>query len=207
MGNDTVSARRAATRDRLTDAAMGVIAEKGVLGASIEEICEAAGFTRGAFYSNFSSRDELCAAVMARQASIALALLGDTVAHVQSVPDESLDELIERAVGLFLSAQPCDRPSILVTQELQLYAAREPAFAPIYTEMQRRGFTALADLVTQALAARGYAWTLDPVDAVGVVYAVHNHGEVSTILGSDAFAGDRRSGLLARVVRSLIRRA
>ena len=35
MGSDGMSPRRAATRDRLCDAAMGVIAEKGVLGASI----------------------------------------------------------------------------------------------------------------------------------------------------------------------------
>ena len=48
-----VTARRAATRERLIDAAIDVFAEKGVLGASVEEICEDAGFTRGAFYSNF----------------------------------------------------------------------------------------------------------------------------------------------------------
>lgn len=205
MGSDGMSPRRAATRDRLCDAAMGVIAEKGVLGASIEEICDAAGFTRGAFYSNFAGRDELCAAIMERQASVALALLGDTVAHVRSSPDESLDELIERAVKMFLSAQPGDRPSILVTQELQLYAAREPAFAPVYTEQQRRGMTALSELVARALTAHGYAWTIDPVDAVGVLYAVHNHGELSTILGSGSFAGERRIRLLTQVVRSLIR--
>ena len=43
-----LTARRAATRDRLVDAAITVFAEKGVLGASVEEICETAGFTRGA---------------------------------------------------------------------------------------------------------------------------------------------------------------
>ena len=44
-----LTARRAATRERLVDAAVVVFAEKGVLGAAVEEICEAAGFTRGAF--------------------------------------------------------------------------------------------------------------------------------------------------------------
>ena len=59
-----ISARRSATRDRLVDAALGVFAEKGVVGASVEEISEAAGFTRGAFYSNFESKDELCLAAL-----------------------------------------------------------------------------------------------------------------------------------------------
>ena len=42
-----VSPRRANTRERLITAAMHVFAERGVNGASVEEICEAAGFTRG----------------------------------------------------------------------------------------------------------------------------------------------------------------
>ena len=54
-----MSARRQATRERLMDAAVELFGERGVLGASVEEICERAGFTRGAFYSNFESMDEL----------------------------------------------------------------------------------------------------------------------------------------------------
>ena len=41
-----LSARRARTRQRLMAAAVQVFAERGVIGSSVEEICEAAGFTR-----------------------------------------------------------------------------------------------------------------------------------------------------------------
>ena len=54
----TVSSRRQHTRDRLIDAATGLFAEKSIEGASVEEISERAGFTRGAFYSNFDSKEE-----------------------------------------------------------------------------------------------------------------------------------------------------
>jgi AcrR family transcriptional regulator len=40
-------------------AASEVFAESGFDGASVEAICERAGFTRGAFYSNFASKEEL----------------------------------------------------------------------------------------------------------------------------------------------------
>lgn len=50
------TARRSRTRERLLDAAYEVFADTGVHTASVEQISEAAGFTRGAFYSNFSSR-------------------------------------------------------------------------------------------------------------------------------------------------------
>ena len=51
--------RRGRTRTRLLDAAVDVFAERGIEGATVELICERAGFTRGAFYSNFSTKEEL----------------------------------------------------------------------------------------------------------------------------------------------------
>jgi AcrR family transcriptional regulator len=47
------------TRRRLLDAAEQVFLRRGLQGSSVEEIAAEAGFTRGAFYSNFASKDEL----------------------------------------------------------------------------------------------------------------------------------------------------
>jgi AcrR family transcriptional regulator len=52
------------TRDKLFEAAARVFEEQGINGASIEAIAAAAGFTRGAFYSNFASKDELIIAML-----------------------------------------------------------------------------------------------------------------------------------------------
>src|SRR6202163_1082018 len=52
------------TRERLFEAAARVFEEQGIGGASIEGIAAAAGFTRGAFYSNFKSKDELIIAMI-----------------------------------------------------------------------------------------------------------------------------------------------
>lgn len=54
---------RTATRRRLIASSEGVFAEKGIDGASIGELCAAAGFTRGAFYSNFATKLDLAVAV------------------------------------------------------------------------------------------------------------------------------------------------
>ena len=58
------SRRREQTRARLLDAAHEVFAEVGMDAASVEMICERAGFTRGAFYSNFATKDDLCVEIM-----------------------------------------------------------------------------------------------------------------------------------------------
>ena len=51
--------RQAETRLRLLDAAEQVFLRRGLQGSSVEEITAEAGFSRGAFYSNFKSKDEL----------------------------------------------------------------------------------------------------------------------------------------------------
>lgn len=51
--------RREHTRERLISAAAKVFASKGVAGATVDDLSQAAGFTRGAFYSNFTTKEEV----------------------------------------------------------------------------------------------------------------------------------------------------
>jgi AcrR family transcriptional regulator len=55
----TRAQRQAETRAALIEAGRRVFLERGFAGASVEAIAEEAGFTRGAFYSNFDSKEEL----------------------------------------------------------------------------------------------------------------------------------------------------
>jgi AcrR family transcriptional regulator len=55
---------QARTRERLLRAAGDLFAERGVNGASVEQIAERAGYTRGAFYGNFAGKPELVAALL-----------------------------------------------------------------------------------------------------------------------------------------------
>jgi AcrR family transcriptional regulator len=55
----TRAERQAQTRQELLDAAARVFVRRGFTGSSIEEISAEAGYTRGAFYSNFRSKNEI----------------------------------------------------------------------------------------------------------------------------------------------------
>jgi AcrR family transcriptional regulator len=55
------------TRAKLVEAAEGVFVRHGFDAASVEQIAEAAGFSRGAFYSNFQSKDEIFLALLDRK--------------------------------------------------------------------------------------------------------------------------------------------
>lgn len=60
----TRAEKRARTRAALVDAAGRVFLDRGFLGASVEAIAAEAGYTRGAFYSNFSTKEEIFAELL-----------------------------------------------------------------------------------------------------------------------------------------------
>ena len=59
--------RKEMTRELLLDAAIEVFAEKGYHGASLDDVAEAAGFTKGAVYSNFTRKSDLFRALCERE--------------------------------------------------------------------------------------------------------------------------------------------
>ncbi|OBI15834.1 MULTISPECIES: TetR/AcrR family transcriptional regulator [unclassified Mycobacterium] len=92
---------RGEVRDRILDAASKVFAAEGFAGATIDTIGQAAGFTKGAVYSNFESKDELFLALLDREfelrgEQIAVALDrsdGDTTAAAREVSRSVLDSV------------------------------------------------------------------------------------------------------------------
>src|SRR2546421_12172220 len=51
--------RKAQTRAGLIDAAARVFARRGYHGTTVDDVAEEAGFTKGAFYSNFESKEDV----------------------------------------------------------------------------------------------------------------------------------------------------
>lgn len=201
-----VSARRAATRDRLVEAAKQTFAEKGVLGSSVEEICDVAGFTRGAFYSNFASKDDLCIAVLERHHELQTQAMGKAVASVSTLTGStSLDQLIPAAIEVFFAAQADDRHWVLAAQELRLHAARAPEMAVAYRELHQKGTLAVARVIEEAVAALGCELVTTGPEAIGVLHAVHDYGTLGALIGCDTIEGDVQVRLLTEVLRALIR--
>src|SRR5271166_3505753 len=60
---------KAATREKLLDAARRVFAARGFHGASVEEIAALAGYSTGALYSNFDGKEDLFLVLMDREVS------------------------------------------------------------------------------------------------------------------------------------------
>lgn len=66
MARETRAERRQRTREELVASAMRLFAERGVASTSVEAIAETAGYSRGAYHSNFETKEEVLDAVVAR---------------------------------------------------------------------------------------------------------------------------------------------
>jgi AcrR family transcriptional regulator len=196
-----VTARRALTRERLITAAVAVFAERGINGASVEEISEAAGFTRGAFYSNFADKSALVLALLERSRTAQFAAAERAVVEMKNATHASAEELISLALTSFERAGRPVREGILLDQELQLHAAREPALHAAYltfvTESERR----LAALIGDALTYLGLELTVPFEHALRLLAAAHDHEQrLAVFRGSTADASLLRS-LLSVITR------
>jgi len=58
------AARQAETRRRLVEVAREMFLADGYAATSLDKVAERAGFSKGAVYSNFSGKEELCVAVL-----------------------------------------------------------------------------------------------------------------------------------------------
>jgi AcrR family transcriptional regulator len=88
--------KQAETRGRLLDAAERVFLRRGLHGSSVEEIAAEAGFTRGAFYSNFKSKDELFVELLQDRVYRQYAEMAKQAGEQPGTPRERLRWGIER---------------------------------------------------------------------------------------------------------------
>lgn len=83
---------RAITREKLLEAAFELFGRDGYAGTSVENITEAAGFSKGAAYSNFESKESIFLEVLERQGQASLDPLLRSLDHIDD-PDVALDHL------------------------------------------------------------------------------------------------------------------
>jgi AcrR family transcriptional regulator len=144
------------TRLALLDAAIELFIDKGVEATSIEEVAASAGFTRGAFYSNFGSKDELFLAAMARF----LEALHAAAHPPDDVPADSgvaYRERLERLRGV-----TGDRASVFLA-EVSLYAIRHPAVAEEVAALHQKQLVPAMDFVRASLTTAGIKRSKVPV--------------------------------------------
>lgn len=202
--------RRERTRERLLDAAFTVFAHHGIRGASIEAVCEAAGFTRGAFYSNFSSKEELFLALAERAMRRQLASLESVGKELQPdiIRGGSVDHDAISAVLSVVVTDPGDaRQWSLMRAELELLAMRDPAVGHPFLAQEETLRTELGAAIERILEDLGLRFTVDRRTAVDLLLSVYeSSARAAVVANPTAEDGDAAPGtaVLSQLVNLLV---
>lgn len=140
---------QALTRARLVESARQVFAEKGFYGASVEEVTERAGFTRGAFYSNFADKNDLFLAALEAHLEVEIDEVGDMIRQA-ATPEAFLAAIRDRD-----TQRPLDRRWHMLRAEFRLHALRDPEVRPRLADQERGERRAYARAVKAVFDSMG----------------------------------------------------
>jgi TetR/AcrR family transcriptional regulator, transcriptional repressor of aconitase len=160
---------QAETRRRLLDAAREVLATEGYAGASIDRIAATAGYTKGAFYANFPSKEAVFIELFEQHKQREQVAFRAFVASDGDVLS-ALD-----AIGHDLQGARADADWPRLGVELRRQAERSTTLATQIDTLQAAQRTALADVVT-ALFAKAGRKLPETADALANLFIGVAHG-------------------------------
>jgi len=186
------------TREKLFEAAARVFEEQGIGGASIEAVAAAAGFTRGAFYSNFKSKDELIIAMLEDHVDQSIRRLHDLLERHRSLPD-----FIEALRTMDRSRQDPLGRSPLLHMEMILFVARAEKRRPELAKRLRARRKLIADIVETTSKNSGRNPGLDPAWWGAIVLAMEDGFRLHRLIDPETTPADSFLRAIADLQRAM----
>lgn len=173
------------TRDKLFEAAARVFELDGIGGASIEAIAAEAGFTRGAFYSNFGSKDELIFAMLEDHVEQSIRRNMEILAQ-----HKSLDDFIAALKTMDRGRQDPLGRSPLLHMEMILFVARAEKRRPELAKRLRARRKLIADIIEATLKDNARGETLNPPWMASVVLALEDGFRLHRLIDPETTPAD-----------------
>lgn len=153
------------TRARILEAARACFTRAGYAGASVDMIAEAAGYSKGAVYSNFDSKEAIFLELLEQHMS------GEITISSSFLPaGSSAEDAIARIAERY-ATDPTDLNWCLLSIEFALHATRSPAFAARRAALFDRHYQAIAGII-RAIAGLAGAEVPNPERAAATFVAL-----------------------------------
>lgn len=183
----TRAERTAQTRGELLAAAQRRFFEAGYHATTLDDIADAAGYTKGAVYSTFGSK-----------AGLFLALFDDIVDQRLAATRAIIDteDAGTEAILQALADQPVEERNLrflLLSIEFWVHAAREPVLLDAFSERYRRLRASLAELAPQDSPLDPQRWAL-------VTLALSNGFALERLIDPDGVPDDLMADVQSRLL-------
>lgn len=171
------TARRRETRTRLLEAAIEVFAEEGLRGASVEAICSRANFSRGAFYSNFESKEQLFLALFERELERRAHMIETKAVPLKPALRERGSRLTSAEAAHYITDffPPTSDAStwFVLETEFLLLAMRDPANGVEYRRFVDRFYSGIAGAVEEIVGTTGRRFSIPVAHALPLMTGVY----------------------------------
>jgi AcrR family transcriptional regulator len=168
----TAERRRQQTREYLLQAAARVFAEQGYHATSLDQVAAAAGFTKGAVYSNFKNKEDLFLALFKANYDREMEALRATLGASDVPAEARLSDFVAlirdetRRVGDSFG---------LLYEEFWLYAVRNPAAREQLIQLEDENVRGIAEVIEAERVRQGIP-ALESVERVARIISVLFHG-------------------------------
>jgi AcrR family transcriptional regulator len=187
--------QKAQTRQRLLDAAGQLFAERGIDAASLDDVAAAAGYTKGAVYSNFASKTDLVIALLERRIASQTAVLSARFGG------RSLAAIGEEELASFDEPPEDELRMVLLVVEFWRHAMRDPRARRLVAGEYEAARTVVASYLEQAGYGSGVASAgLSARDLAIVIEAIGTGLGMQAALDPD----NVRTDLMPRVLTLLL---
>ncbi len=198
--------RRAATRARLLHAAREVIAERGAGGATVEGIADRAGFTRGAFYSNYSSLDELIVDLIRDVGEVRLHEVREAARQFAAnrTPGLTISDALSGGVREFVHLLQPPMQEVLLQTELRLYALRHDGAREGYVAVARETMTGVYAILESLCASVHARLRTSPEITMEILLGFFDQGSAMSYLDLGRIDADAQIARLSQLVEVII---
>jgi AcrR family transcriptional regulator len=203
----TMTPRRAATRARLLEAAREVIAERGAGGATVEGIADRAGFTRGAFYSNYADLDELIVDLIRDAGETRIAEVRAAAAQFAAhrEPDQlTIDSALRGGVRDFIHLLQPPMREVLLQAELRLYALRHDSVREGYVTSVHETMTGVYEILDTLFTGLNVQVRASPEITMDILLGFFDQGSVMSYLELGRVDPDAQVERLGRLLDVII---
>lgn len=162
--------RKENTRTRLVRASLDVFVEKGIDGATVDDLVTAAGFTRGAFYSNFSTKEEVFSELFASVTEELLGIMRTAVEEAMSLHAEAGDDRV--MVAVFEAIRPFGRQWYLLYSDAISRSLRDAELRGRLAVQRERLRDEIGDLLMLGMTMTGERPLLAPEDLAQLLVGI-----------------------------------
>ncbi|OMP66945.1 TetR/AcrR family transcriptional regulator [Domibacillus epiphyticus] len=184
----TQKERKQETRQMLLDSAAETFALLGFHGASVDKIAEFAGFTKGAVYAHFNSKEELFLALLEQQ-------IQSHINYIHEVwgEQQSFDRFIENMNDYLRSVSQKNHTWSILSMEFLLYAMRDESVREKWADLLIESVGKMTKIIKKmspeesheaTLSAEELAWTILSIEnGMAIFYYITGERTPQNLLG------------------------